>query len=70
LGFLGLLVTIADPSSLGSTSSHPLYITVSASLSPPPDPEQSQTKVLAKLLACSQQGTELGWLMIQKKKVF
>ncbi|MEG3847995.1 Uma2 family endonuclease [Microcoleus sp. herbarium19] len=31
-------------------------------------PEQSQTKVLAKLLACSQQGTELGWLMIPEEE--
>lgn len=31
-------------------------------------PEQSQTKVLAKLLACSQQGTELGWLIIPEEE--
>ena len=31
-------------------------------------PEQSQTKVLGKLLACSQQGTELGWLMIPEEE--
>ena len=31
-------------------------------------PEQSQTKVLAKLFACSQQGTELGWLMIPEEE--
>lgn len=32
-------------------------------------PEQSQTKVLAKLLYCSQQGTELGWLMIPEEAI-
>jgi|SRR6476469_2930146 len=32
-------------------------------------PEQSQTKVLAKLLACSQQGTEWGWLMIPEEEI-
>ncbi|MBD1827456.1 Uma2 family endonuclease [Microcoleus vaginatus GB1-A2] len=31
-------------------------------------PEQSQTKVLAKLLACSPQGTELGWLVIPEEE--
>ena len=30
-------------------------------------PEQSQTKVLAKLLHCSRQGTELGWLLIPEE---
>lgn len=31
-------------------------------------PEQSQTKVLAKLLHCSQHGTELGWLIIPEEE--
>ena len=34
-GFLGLLVTIADPSFLDSTSSDPFSLTVSASFLPP-----------------------------------
>jgi hypothetical protein len=43
-GFLGLLVTIADPSFLGSTSSHPFSLTVSASLLPPQGTETTETK--------------------------
>ncbi|MDY6785161.1 MAG: Uma2 family endonuclease [Cyanobacteriota bacterium] len=31
-------------------------------------PEQSQTKVLAKLLHCSRHGTELGWLLVPEEE--